>query len=202
MIFRVFCISSADDGLFSTFFARRLQAKPCFSQFLMKNRKRRAVFNVFRSSLTIRQGDPCRRCRYWRLWAMADAHSHVWSRLCSRPWQLLCTLATQGVDASQAQSPPYDKLKSSLSQMEKSHQGLCAHSNQPALGGRYHLHSHSNKRCMLSASHHRCLFSQGSRMGIGRHPSCSHNNCCPAETKRMPAIRLSISNTNTFTKSS
>ena len=51
MIFRVFCISSADDRLFSTFFAHRLQAKPCFSQFLMKNRKRRAVFIVFRSSL-------------------------------------------------------------------------------------------------------------------------------------------------------
>ena len=51
MIFRVFCISSADGGLFSTFFAHRLQAKPCFSQFLMKNRKRRAVFTVFHSSL-------------------------------------------------------------------------------------------------------------------------------------------------------
>ena len=51
MIFRIFCISSADDGLFSQFSARRLQAKPCFSQFLMKNHERRAVFIVFCSSL-------------------------------------------------------------------------------------------------------------------------------------------------------
>ena len=51
MIFRVFCISSANDRLFSTFFAHRLQAKRYFSQFLMKNRERKAIFIVFRSSL-------------------------------------------------------------------------------------------------------------------------------------------------------
>ena len=47
MIFRVFCISSADDGLFSSFFARRLQAKLCFSRFLHFAYERRMIFSIF-----------------------------------------------------------------------------------------------------------------------------------------------------------
>ena len=44
-------MKNTSDGLFFAFFARRLQAKRYFWQFLMKKHKRQAVFIVFRSSL-------------------------------------------------------------------------------------------------------------------------------------------------------
>ena len=52
LIFLNFSLSGCPEARFFPFFARRLQAKRCFWQFLMKNHKRRAVFIVFRISLT------------------------------------------------------------------------------------------------------------------------------------------------------
>ena len=51
IVFLNFYLSGCPEAQFFPFFARRLQAKCCFWQFLMKNHKRRAVFVVFRSSL-------------------------------------------------------------------------------------------------------------------------------------------------------
>ena len=50
-VFRIFCISLTSDRPLSPFFARRLQAKRCFSHFLHFAHERRTVFSVFCSSL-------------------------------------------------------------------------------------------------------------------------------------------------------
>ena len=46
-VFSVFCISLTSDGPFSAFFARRLQAKRCFSHFLHFAHERRMIFSIF-----------------------------------------------------------------------------------------------------------------------------------------------------------
>ena len=51
IVFLNFYLSGCPEAQFSSFFARRLQVKCCFRQFLMKKHERRAVFVIFRPSL-------------------------------------------------------------------------------------------------------------------------------------------------------